>query len=108
MTKYRKRPVIVEAQLYTVENFNLLRLFVGDTVALHRLGDGALGIETLEGQMMKITPGDWVIRGIKGELYPCKPDIFRATYEPVEVPDPTISAPAYTRVTEGYDPDDAN
>jgi hypothetical protein len=38
-------------------------------------------IETLEGNM-EVTPGDWIIRGIKGELYPCKPDIFAATYEP--------------------------
>ncbi len=41
-------------------------------------------IDTLEGGHI-VCPGDWVIKGIKGELYPCKPDIFEATYEPVEV-----------------------
>lgn len=42
-----------------------------------------LHIGTLEG-VMAAAPGDWIIRGVKGELYPCKPDIFAATYEPVE------------------------
>lgn len=41
-------------------------------------------IQTLEG-VMTVSPGDWVIKGIKGELYPCKPDIFKATYDPVGV-----------------------
>ncbi len=40
-------------------------------------------IPTLEG-VMKASPGDWIITGVKGEKYPCKPDIFKATYEPVE------------------------
>jgi hypothetical protein len=43
---------------------------------------GALCITTLEG-VMTVSDGDWVIKGVKGELYPCKPDIFAATYEPV-------------------------
>jgi hypothetical protein len=47
-------------------------------------GDGPFGIaiETLEGVMVA-SPGDWIIRGVQGEFYPCKPDIFEATYEPV-------------------------
>lgn len=50
------------------------------------LKDGlSLLIKTLEGEMMA-DPGDWIIKGIKGELYPCKPDIFAATYEPVDTP----------------------
>lgn len=82
--KYRKKPVVVEAFHYQSEaDYNLLRLFVGDKAPLHQLGDGKLGIHTLEG-VMTTTPGDWIIRGVKGELYPCKPDIFAATYEPVE------------------------
>jgi hypothetical protein len=40
-------------------------------------------IHTLEG-VMEAVPGDWIIRGVKGELYPCKPDIFAATYEPLD------------------------
>lgn len=42
-----------------------------------------IAIETLEG-IMVAAPGDWIIRGVQGEFYPCKPDIFEATYEPVE------------------------
>lgn len=61
--KFRKRPVIVEA--YQT--------------------DEHLDIETLEGTM-RASPGDWIIRGVKDELYPCKPDVFEATYEPVEEP----------------------
>lgn len=45
------------------------------------LGDPALLIPTLEGEM-RAEVGDWIIRGVKGELYPCKPDIFEATYDP--------------------------
>ncbi len=44
-----------------------------------------LAVKTLEGTMYA-SPGDWIIRGVKGELYPCKPDIFAATYEPVAAP----------------------
>ena len=47
------------------------------------LGGGSFWIKTLEGTMTAF-PGDWIIRGVKGELYPCKPDIFAATYEPKE------------------------
>lgn len=47
-----------------------------------REGPGHLTIATLEG-VMRAEVGDWIIRGVKGELYPCKPDIFAATYEPV-------------------------
>lgn len=47
---------------------------------------GGIGISTLEGEM-EIKPGDWIIKGVKGEFYPCKPDIFEATYEEVEYSD---------------------
>lgn len=50
--------------------------------AVHRQGD-YLWIGTLEGAM-RASPGDWIIQGVKGEIYPCKPDIFEATYESVE------------------------
>lgn len=61
MSKFRKRPVVIEAERTDV----------------------AVEITTLEG-IMRADPGDWIITGIKGERYPCKPDIFEATYEPVE------------------------
>lgn len=53
------------------------------TSHLHKHPDGTLSIMTLEGEH-RVTPGDWIIRGVAGELYPCKPDIFAATYEAVD------------------------
>jgi hypothetical protein len=83
MPRYRKKPVVVEAMRYGGEqDHNLIRLFVGNNFPLHHLGDGVLGIQTLEG-MMNANPGDWIIRGVAGEFYPCKPDIFAATYDEV-------------------------
>lgn len=61
MAKYRKKPIVVEAQR------------TDETVVIH----------TLEGDMIA-SPGDYIITGVKGEKYPCKPDIFAKTYEPVE------------------------
>jgi len=77
--KYRKKPIVIEAIRYNGDNFNCIRLFVGNT-PLHRVGDDKLGIQTLEGIMIA-NPGDWIIKGIKGEFYPCKNDIFEATYD---------------------------
>jgi len=59
--KYRKKPVVITAYQTEAE----------------------VRIRTLEGEMTA-SPGDYIITGIKGEAYPCKPDIFEATYEPVE------------------------
>lgn len=59
--KFRKKPVVIEAYQTGVP----------------------LDIETLEG-VMHAEPGDWIITGVNGEKYPCKPDIFEKTYEPVE------------------------
>lgn len=82
--KFRRKPLVIEAIQYLGdENFNLVRLFIGNSWPIHRLGDQVLGIQTLEG-MMKATPGDWIIKGVKGEFHPCKPDIFAMTHEPVE------------------------
>lgn len=60
MAQFRKKPVVIEATQTDVE----------------------VKIETLEGAMTA-SPGDWIITGIKGEKYPCKPDIFAATYDAV-------------------------
>jgi len=86
VTKFRKKPVEIEAirlpmpgeQGQKVADF--FRFLDG---AEWELGVDGLRITTLEGVMMA-TPGDYIIRGIKGEFYPCKPDIFALTYEPVE------------------------
>ncbi len=107
--KYRKRPVVIEALQLRWDNWEAMREFAGvgkisdrqpergwvdpqgtfrsDSPELLEDGDIpgslALAIPTLEG-LMVATEGDWVIRGIAGELYPCKPNIFEATYEALE------------------------
>jgi len=82
--KYRKKPVIIEAfQLLPKTIFpdwangNKMKVIVDRD---ERWIEAS--IETLEGTMTA-SKGDWIIKGVKGELYPCKPDIFEATYEPV-------------------------
>ena len=77
MPIYRKRPIEVECEQYTGENGHLFKFWgQGDIVE----NDGHLEIKTKEG-VMSASPGDWIIKGIAGEFYPCKPDIFEATYE---------------------------
>jgi hypothetical protein len=79
--KYRKKPVVIEAiQFRAGEQDGEL---AADVVAgrVRYTEEGTMLIQTLEG-VMEAKPGDWIIRGIKGEIYPCKRDIFAATYEP--------------------------
>mgnify|MGYP001594993001 FL=1 len=84
MMKFRKKPVVIDATQITASIFD----------APHPNPDHIQGItydpvqrcafiDTLEGRM-RADMGDWIIRGVKNELYPCKPDIFAATYEKVE------------------------
>lgn len=85
--RYRKKPVVIEAMRYTgsVENCHAVHAFLGyEHVAEDDdICDTGISIETLEGEMTA-SPGDWIIKGVQGEFYPCKPDIFAATYEPAE------------------------
>jgi hypothetical protein len=82
--RFRKKALVIDAVQYGgAADFNSIREFVGNALPLHRLGDQKLGIQTLEG-MMTASPGDWIIKGIRGEFYPCKPDIFAATYYAVK------------------------
>ena len=82
MAKFKKKPVVIEATQWFKH---------GDHPAVKTLTNPTTGqvmrihgwIDTLEGGHI-ITPGDWIITGVKGEHYPCKPDIFEMTYEPVE------------------------
>ncbi|MCP3709771.1 hypothetical protein M3I54_22770 [Paraburkholderia sp. CNPSo 3274] len=92
--KYRKKPVVIEAFQLPIapvdgttneEHENAVWSFVAWANQAKFKNwtserDGALSIETLEGTMTA-QPGDWIIKGVKGEFYPCKPDIFSATYE---------------------------
>ena len=72
MPKFRKKPIVI-----TAEQFFADALSWPDGVTSSRT------IVTLEGEHI-VSEGDWIITGIKGEKYPCKPDIFEATYEPAE------------------------
>ncbi|TBG78598.1 hypothetical protein ELG76_04080 [Rhizobium leguminosarum] len=76
MAMYRKKPVVIEAVQFT-GNFDEIEKFVGGDAEFR---DGELIIATLEGPL-RASPNDWIIKGIKGEFYPCKPDIFEATYD---------------------------
>lgn len=77
MTEYRKKPVVIEAFRWMHDDPP--EWFPQIVPNAH---DGSALIETLEGNM-RAYPGDWIIKGVKGELYPCKADIFVATYERV-------------------------
>ena len=79
MALYRKRPVVIEAVEFN-GNFNEVETFVGGDATFK---NGELVVATLEGPL-RASPGDWIIKGIRGEFYPCKPDIFLATYDAVE------------------------
>ncbi len=81
--KFRKKPVVIDAIKWTGHNLEEMHKFMDSSRIVWNplLGEGgALFILTLEGEMQADT-GDWIIRGVKGEFYPCKPDIFAATYE---------------------------
>lgn len=79
--KFRKKPVVIEAVRWNGNNLQELILFgLSDA---YELGLGRLQVSTLEGGHIA-SPGDWIIKGVKNEFYPCKPDIFTQTYEPAE------------------------
>lgn len=80
MGQYRKKPVVIEAVRFRTgeQPSELAADVVNGKVRYPE--DGTILIDTMEG-VMTGNSGDWIIRGIKGELYPCKPDIFAATYE---------------------------
>ena len=85
--KYRKKPVIIEAIQFE-DNSDLIieihEFMGGDTIRVNYedKNNPYLKIETLEG-IMKASVGDYIIKGVNGEFYPCKPDIFEKTYERV-------------------------
>jgi hypothetical protein len=77
MAKFRKKPVVIEAMQFWENSED------GWPGGVYKDSDSPTGyaIDTLEG-WHEVTPGDWIITGVKGERYPCKPDIFEQTYEP--------------------------
>lgn len=86
--RFRKKPVVIEAVQFggssedVVDIKNWMTSGVYDKCLVPTQDLTTLSIHTLEGTM-RAEKGDWIIRGVKGEFYPCKPDIFEATYEPV-------------------------
>lgn len=83
MPKYRKRPIVIEAFMWNGDLKALADAFSDGGPEGFILEGSSICILTLEGAM-KANLRDYIIRGIKGEYYPCKPDIFHATYEEVE------------------------
>lgn len=79
MPQYRKKPVVIEA-IQFFENSE-----EGWPLGVYKDGDSSTGfsIDTFEGSH-EVTEGDWIITGVKGERYPCKPDIFAMTYEAIQ------------------------
>lgn len=88
MGKYRKKPVVIEAWQFTKENFTngTPKEFRNENITLWSQYGGKIiegEIKTLEGVMV-VSENDWIIKGVNGEFYPCKPDIFEKTYEEVK------------------------
>lgn len=85
VSKFRKKPVVIEAMQFTDESKNQVFNWITCTryPSWDANGDPTLTIQTLEGDMIA-SLGDWVIKGVRGEFYPCKPGIFAATYEAVD------------------------
>ena len=89
--KYRKKPVVIEAFKWTGDKDQqpvpewAIQAVIDRRIRVACRDEGGVGmwIETLEGRM-EASPGDFIIRGVEGEIYPCKPDIFEATYERVD------------------------
>ena len=79
---FRKKPIIIDAVQWTGKNYDEVSTFAYDSERAVFIGENNLIITTLEGDMIA-NVGDWIIKGVKGELYPCKPDIFEETYEQV-------------------------
>jgi hypothetical protein len=81
--RVRKLPVEVEAMQFTRESYGAVRDWLGKSfgrVAVMNGGPSVIRIKTLEG-VMAASRGDWIVKGVKGEFYPVKPDIFEQTYE---------------------------
>lgn len=79
VTRWRKRPIVIEAIQYTPATEHAVTDWMRENRSTPTAASDGLIIETLEGAM-KASSGDWIIRGVTGEFYPCKPDVFAATY----------------------------
>lgn len=82
MAKYRKKPVVIEARQLVNGKWRKLEKWCSGSITRDGLAFYGIVIKTLEGNMTAVL-GDWIIKGVQGEFYPCKSDIFEQTYEPV-------------------------
>ena len=80
--KYRKKPVVIDAMQYTGKNKQEMLEFAKNN-AWPETCSSAIIITTIDRNNARIDIGDWLLKGVKGEFYPCKPDIFELTYEAV-------------------------
>lgn len=89
MRKYRKKPIVITAIQFTdLSSATVIAEMFGERTSWSwddpsKMSGLHLKVSTLEG-VMRANPGDWIIKGVQGEVYPCKPDIFKKTYEPVD------------------------
>lgn len=84
MSKFRKKPVVIDAVQWEATQKSWEEISnLGCPTKPGEMGSESFLIPTLEGDM-KASKGDYIIKGVNGEFYPCKPDIFEKTYEPVE------------------------
>lgn len=81
--RYKKKPVVIEAVQWLGDNFEVINEWSGGQVDYKHSTTGSISVKTLEG-VMWANRGDYIIKGVKGEFYPCKPDIFAATYDEVK------------------------
>jgi hypothetical protein len=104
MPLYTKKPIEIEAELLTEDNINIMVEWCGGIVDINDLtAERSLSIYTLEG-IMRANVGDWIIKGVKGEFYPCRADIFEATYESSE----EICDPYHVEVLDVIDQEDGS
>ncbi len=97
MAKYRKIPVVIDAAEYTGDiSIDLRDILVG---SCHDIFDDKIEIVTLEGTMTA-SIGDFIIKGVQGEIYPCKPDIFADTYQAVKAVSKPMSAEDFEKVLD--------
>ncbi|MCQ4302225.1 hypothetical protein NAV11_20110 [Pseudomonas songnenensis] len=87
--KFRKKPAVIDAIQWTGDNQEAVALFLGERLprgVRFRIEANRVAISAIvKGSLERCDfayPGDWIIRGVQGELYPCRPDTFAATYEP--------------------------
>ena len=80
--KYRKKPVVIDAVRWDATNESWDEIVAMGDVPFRRIGNDAFSIDTLEGEFI-VSKGDFIIKGVEGEFYSCKPGIFEKTYEAV-------------------------